>query len=316
MTPTLLTLALVLAADADLKDSPRKPHPFAPSLPEHTDEEEERLDRIIDAWILYDSGQLGGEAGRKARSDFQKLGPESIFALIRGLNRAAEIEHSCPVVTIAKKIHALLFASDDLELLEFARENIGIGVKGNRHLAVIKDLRFNSTMRRNTVARLQAANPALKPPRSMSNNELTRATSEARGPRLEQLLSELGRRQGDEVVNALAKAIESADDAGKVTARAALVSSLSRIGDKLEARFKDERAEVRAAAARAAGKPFGNHAIDLLNDPDATVRETAHQVLVRLNRGADLGPAPDASPDDRELAVKRWREWWASQGTR
>src|SRR5262245_61703554 len=136
MTPSLLTLtlAVVLAADADVKNAPRKPHPFAPSLPELTDEEEEQLDKIVDAWILYDSGQLGGEAGRKARADFQKLGPESIFALIRGLNRACEIEHSCPAVTIAKKIHSLLFASDDLELLEFARENVGIGIKMNRHL--------------------------------------------------------------------------------------------------------------------------------------------------------------------------------------
>lgn len=318
MTPTLLTLALaaVLAADADLKDAPRRPHPFAPSLPELTDEEEEKLDRIVDAWILYDSGQLGGEAGKKARADFQKLGPEAIFALIRGLNRAAEIEHSCPVVTIAKKIHNILYSSDDVELLDFARENIGIGVESTRHRGVIKDLRFNSTTRRNYVARLQAANPDLKPLWSMNVGELSRAVSRASGQRLDQLLTELGRRPGEAVVNELAKAAAASEGTARTTARSALVASLARSPDKLESRFKDERAEVRAAAIRAGGVKFGILIVERLNDDDASVRETAHQTLVRLNGGMDLGPTSDASPMERELAVKRWREWWSSQGVR
>jgi hypothetical protein len=202
MTPALLTLTLaaVLAADADVRTHRAAASVRAQSA-ELTDEEEEQLDKIIDAWILYDSGQLGGEAGRKARADFQKLGPESIFALIRGLNRAAEIEHSCPAVTIAKKIHSLLFASDDLELLEFARENIGIGVKATRHLGVIGPA-LNSTMGQQR-GPLPGRQPESEAAAVTTNNELTRAAA-ARGPRLEQLLSEMGRRR-DEIVNALRK---------------------------------------------------------------------------------------------------------------
>ena len=56
----------------------------------------------------------------------------AIPALIRGLNRAAKIEHSCPVVFIAKKLDRLLMASDDRELLEFARDEIGTDVGRTR----------------------------------------------------------------------------------------------------------------------------------------------------------------------------------------
>lgn len=318
MTPTLLSLALAaaLATNADAKDTPRKPNPFAPSLPLLTDEEEERLDKIVDAWILYDSGQLGGAAGKKARSDFMKLGPESIFALIRGLNRAAEIEHSCPVVTIAKKVSTILSSTDDVELLDFARENIGAGVKATRHTAVIKDLRFSSTMRRNLVYRAKAANPGPKPPRSMTNAELTRAAGSERGERLKNILTELGQRQGDEVISALAAAATSYEGDVRQTARSALISSIGRLPNAIEGRFKDDRPEVRAAAARAAGKTLGGKLIDLLEDSDAAVREATHEALVRLNRGTDFGPSPNASDNDRSLALQRWREWWSRQGGR
>ena len=50
---------------------------------------------------------------------------------------------------------------------------------------------------------------------------------------------------------------------------------------------EDERPEVRAAAARAAGKSLGGQVIELLADEDAAVRAAAHDVLVRLNGGTD-----------------------------
>src|SRR5688572_30752368 len=88
MIRILTILLLVAVARAD---EPRKPHPFAPSLPELTEEEEKKLDGIIDRFILYDIGQLRGEEGQKAVREFAKLGPEAIPALIRGINRAAAI---------------------------------------------------------------------------------------------------------------------------------------------------------------------------------------------------------------------------------
>src|SRR5437660_1648086 len=86
MTPTLLTLTVLLLVPSD-SETPRKPHPFAPSLPQLTDEEEDKLDDIINRFILHDSGRLPGAEGTRARAEFDKLGPNAIPALIRGLRR-------------------------------------------------------------------------------------------------------------------------------------------------------------------------------------------------------------------------------------
>src|SRR3954462_5425296 len=109
MTHALLTLALAALAGGD-DAAPRPPSPYAPSLPALTKEEEARLDEVIDRFIQYDTGRLRGEDARRALRDFEKLGPEAIPALIRGVNRAAEIQHSCPVVVIARKLNRLLMA--------------------------------------------------------------------------------------------------------------------------------------------------------------------------------------------------------------
>src|SRR5262245_24587783 len=100
MTATLLTALLALGA-AD-KDAPFKRSVIAPSLPAVTKEQEEEFDRIINRFILADTGRLKGAEARKAVKEFEALKPEAIPALIRGLNRAAMIEHSCPVTVIAK----------------------------------------------------------------------------------------------------------------------------------------------------------------------------------------------------------------------
>src|SRR5437899_2966542 len=104
MFPTVFSLlaGLMLCADPPPAGrtpegtTPRKPHPFAPSLPETTKEEEDRFDKVIDRFILADTGKLSGPETKKAMEDLDKLPPESIFALIRGMNKAAKIDHSCP----------------------------------------------------------------------------------------------------------------------------------------------------------------------------------------------------------------------------
>ena len=173
MSPTLLALVLATLPLADPEQpnklsntsTPRKPHPLAPSLPELTDKEEEQIDRIVERFIQADTGKLKGDAARQAIADFQKLGPEATFALIRGLNRAAAIEHSCPAVTIAKKLNGILSKTKDRQLLDFARENAGAGVEKSRHMNVIKDLRVNCTLRKNALeASGTVARPAGDPP--------------------------------------------------------------------------------------------------------------------------------------------------------
>jgi hypothetical protein len=325
MTATLLTLTLITCFPAQTTTSPptRPPHPFAPSLPQLSDAEEDELDQIIDRFILYDTGKLRGEEGKQAVQKFQRLGPEAIFALIRGLNRAANFEASCPAVVIAKKVARILNATTDLELLEFARENIGAGVTASRHQAVLRDLRTGCIVRKRVVTQngpALRAGPGPKPLRALTVTELAEAAGREGGPVLRSILVELEKRQGEEVIATLGSAAGSYDGEMQQLARDLLGRHLSRQGAAvLKDKLKDDRKEVRAAAARVVGTRglrLGGELIDLLTDAEADVREVAHQALVRLSRGTDFGPARDAAEAERAEAARQWRGWWAKQGGR
>lgn len=91
-------------------------------LPEEIDEVH---DEVVDKFVEFDVGRLKGAPGAKARHDFNRLGPEAIRSLVRGLNKSASIHASCPVVVIAGKIEALLRDHEDPSLLRYALDNIG-----------------------------------------------------------------------------------------------------------------------------------------------------------------------------------------------
>ena len=64
---------------------------------ELTTDEENKIDEIVDNFILYDTGARRND---KYRSDFETLGVEGIPGLVRGLNKSAKMSHSCPVSMI------------------------------------------------------------------------------------------------------------------------------------------------------------------------------------------------------------------------
>jgi hypothetical protein len=318
-----MTLALVLHGAPPKSADPPKQSGIAPSLRALTDEEEQKLDEIIDRFIEQDTGKLKGEEGKKAKKEFEKLGRDAIPALIRGLNRAAAIEHSCPVLVIAKKLNKLLASSDDLELLEFARENIGAGVGRTRHSSILKDLRVSCMLRSNVVKRKQAAAAAAGPKQAarMTVAELTSAAGSERGARLKQVLTELEKRRGDEVISALGTAAAASYDKEiQELARSLLGKHLSRQKiDVIKARLGDDSVEVRIAAAGAVAAKklkLGSELIDLLEDKEARVRDAAHKALLSLSMGKDYGPDAKAGDKERAEAIKKWREWWEAQSKR
>ena len=63
------------------------------------------------------------------------------------MNKAAKINHSCPALTIGRKLGAILRTSKDRDLLLYAKENIGVGVKSSRHMDTIKDLKSGCSAR-------------------------------------------------------------------------------------------------------------------------------------------------------------------------
>jgi hypothetical protein len=324
MNATLLALVLgaVLSADSD---KPRPPNPLAPSLPLLTDEEEEKLDEVINRLIDAEMGKLAGEAHKKAFDDFRRLGPEAIPALIRGLNRAAKIETSCPAVIIARKLERMLAVTEDRELLEFARENIGAGVGRTRHHGVLQTLRVGCMVRKAVLARLGGTGTTPTPrttrigksPRTMSVAELAKAAETERGPRLKAVLTELGSRRGDDALSALGRVAGSSEEEARTTARDLLRKSLSEQSEAvLRQKLKDELPALRAAAAQVAGEKklrVVEELIGLLDDPDESVSDAARIALVRVSDGQDFGPRSLATKEERQQAIKKWREWWASQ---
>jgi hypothetical protein len=320
MTTSLLVLTLTLFAASDSPDTKEKPKhsPYAPSLPYLTKEEEEKIDEIIDRFMLYDIGRLQGEDARKALKDFKELGPEAIPALVRGLNRAAQIEHSCPVVVIAQKLGKLLAASEDRELFEFVRDNIGAGVGRTRHAGVLQDLRVGVSMRKNALARRPPPGP--KAPRSMSVTELADAASSERGPRLKAILTELEKRRGKEVLPGLANAAGNYDKDIQKLGRDLLYGHLARQTEAvIKEKLKDDLVEVRKAAVRVVADKMPRltgEVIDLLEDGQAEVQTAAHDALVKLSRGEDFGPAADASKQQIADAREKWWTWWSRKGRR
>jgi hypothetical protein len=323
MTSAVLALALAVFA-ADEKEKP-KHSPYAPSLPYLTKEEEEKLDAIVDRYIQYDIGKLPGKEGAKALKEFKALGREAIPSLVRGLNRAAKIEHSCPVVVIAQKLWRMLAVCEDPELLEYVKDEIGSGVGRTRHEGILKDLRLAVTMRKNA---LSPKAPGLKAsgsrsgsltPRSMSVAQLADAASTERGPRLRSILIELEKRRGPEVGPALANAAASYDKEIRKLGRNLLDRYLARQGEAVvKEKLQDELLEMRKSAMRviAAKMPrLGGELIDLLGDDKEEVRAAAHEALVQLSRGQDFGPAADADKEQIAQAQAKWRSWWERKNT-
>lgn len=314
----VLLLSLHVLAQTD---KPRERHPLAPSLPLLTDKEEEKVDEVIDRFIQQDIGQLRGEEGKKAVKEFRELGPEAIPGLIRGLNRAAKIETSCPAVTIAKKLAVMLKASNDPDLLEFARENVGAGITQSRHMAVIRDLKMVCILRKRTVGNnpVMVRNPPRQEEKPITLGAPDSSPEETRKleTKSDKTLRELAKRDDDQSVAELARAASSNDQETRQLGRELLAQVYSRQdASKLKESFKHDRAAVRATAARVAGTrrlPLGSELIDLLSDDNSEVRETAHQALIRLKGDSDLGPAPDAGEAERSAAIKKWRDWWAKQ---
>jgi hypothetical protein len=342
MRAALVALAVspfLLSGLAAQDEGRRKPNPLAPSLPQLTEEEENRLDETINRFIDYDSGKLRDGDGKQIVKDFQKLGPETTFALIRGLNRAAKIDHSCPAVTIARKLARILRSSQDAQLLLFARENVGAGITQSRHMGVIRDLRLLCMVRARAVEQSGAASlqtdpepeessstslrtelPRRKKVRDMSVAELADAAGKDRGLRLRMVLNELGKHAGEQAIDALASAAAAYEGDMRELARDMLAHPLSALSkSELKKKLKDDRAELRAAAARAAGNngvALQADLVELLEDDEAQVSRAAHRALVQLGKGVDFGPKANASADERKQAAREWRAWLKQQSDR
>ena len=88
-------------------------------------------DQVVDDFIAYDIGQLRGLAGQQAHRRFMAMGAEGVPAVVRGLNKAAQLHASCPVGVLAGKLISLLRRVQDPSLSQYAIDNLGRGVPTN-----------------------------------------------------------------------------------------------------------------------------------------------------------------------------------------
>ncbi len=316
---TLTCLLLVQAPASDLKQ--RERHPLAPSLPLLTAKEYEAIDRVIDRLIAADTGKLKGAQAAQALKDFAALGPEAIPSLIEGLNHAANLQDSCPAVLIAKKLSLLLRGTKDMQLLDYARENIGSGVTAKRHTVVLKDLKVACMLRKSALQtaalKEKGGLGGQKQTQRMSTVELLAAAGADRGPRLQAVLTELEKRSDPKVLPTLALAATSSEEETKKLGQTLLIRHLGRWkSDAVKKRLADENSAVRAAAAKVAGLKsyrMQNQLMDLLTDDDLDVRQAARQALVQLSKGQDFGPARDATAEAVSEARRQWQACWDKQ---
>ncbi|MBI2807750.1 MAG: HEAT repeat domain-containing protein [Planctomycetes bacterium] len=265
----------------------REPHPLAPSLPRLTKAESQHVDAVIEKFIQYDIGKLKGPAGKKALDDFNRLGPEATFNLINGLNRAANMESSCPAVIIARKLAGTLGRTSDLKLLEFARENIGADVTAKRHINVLRDLQTGIILRRGYLQRRAAVSGSVPGLASLSDDKLEKAISqERRTPQLKSLLTEASNRVGSKAVEILLQGISSENPQVSKLSSGLLANNLRRQPPSvLKDLLKHDRPVVRKSAAQQIGArrlPYGEELMPLLKDSDEGVRQAARQALDRL----------------------------------
>jgi hypothetical protein len=140
---------------------------------------------------------------------------------------------------------------------------------------------------------------------------------EASGAKQDQVLEKLRDSKGVVYTEAIASAIPRLDGDPKRKAREALAERLARMTTKsLTNYLKDDDAEIRRAAALAcAMKESKEHIpqlIDLLRDSESTVVRAAVAALKDLT-GQSFGPAPDATPAQRDEAIAAWQGWWKKQ---
>lgn len=285
--------------------------------PAAEDDEEKKRDAVIDRFILADTGRLAGAEAKKAVEAFKKLGVESVPALLRGLNKSAKLDHSCPVLMIAKKLATILLASDDEKLVEMARDEIGAGLSRSPHAGVLADLRVRLAIHQNALARRPPI-PA-KGPGVMTTLALMKAVPKVRGEQLYGVLRELGKRDENEALTALSLAASASRDAE--AAKLAREMLDARVGrDSLSAikeRMEEGGAEVKRSAIRVARDKHIEltlAVIDRLIDDSPAVRAEARAALKKLSEGKeDFGPEPAATKTERAEARKRWKSWWLSQ---
>jgi HEAT repeat protein len=275
--PTYAILDTPLPSLPRLTDS--RSIPLAVSTPRLSKTEQDRYNYIVDRFIEYDIGRLRGREGQKALEDFQRLDADSIPALVRGVNKAANIQSSCPIYVLVGRLRQLLLTTDDPEVLASAVENLNKGVPpGAPYGQMLTPLRQEAERRLNSLQDdLRRRLPNLITALHNDSPATRRAAAAA--------LGSLGPKAAPAIRDLIGALQDPDEDVRKYAAGA-----LSQIGPEsvpalLEA-LKDRKSAPLAAAALGEIRPPSEATfqslLDLLRSQDADQRLAAQLTLVRF----------------------------------
>jgi len=321
----LLTLPLgVGAADADNSASQSR---RAEKRFEKEANRETAIDGVVNRFIAYDIGQLRGQPGLMANQQFRALtGYKAIPALTRGVNKAARIRSSCPIIVISNKLSKFISTCKHKPALKYVAKNLNS--KGNVFYGnYVENVRRQAVLRLKQIEKIspdvkskegQALDSSednqvpKRPVEKWSRQELKNSIAASTGDTLVQVLQELEKRKGVEYTRILSDSIPELSGADQRIARGLLSQRMLRMkAGTLANKLRDRDAEVRAAAVIAVGYkgiPVYDQLIDLLLDSNRQVVNNAHQVLTKMT-GQDFGPEQGDSILKRVSAVKKWKKW-------
>jgi hypothetical protein len=229
-------------------------------------------DALVARFTLADIGKLTGRQGEEAKAEFKRLGTEAIPALVRGLNRSANIAHSCPVAEIYRKLDELLARTDDPYLLLYVLENTGRGVHPRaEHWQQIVAAR----------------------------NAWQKKYGDQAAPLRERLDSELRPKRALEAGRPLSEA--DADE---------LALAVAQTNPKLRAEALATIAQRGMTFGDADRYQIAQPLIAQLEDAEPEVRRSARQTLIALSGGREIGPSESALDRDPPGAAAWWRDRW------
>lgn len=245
-------------------------------------------EKIVQRFIQYDIGRLPGQAGRTAYQKFKMLGPEAIPALVRGLNRSASIQASCPVGVISHTLLDRLAQSNDATAMDYALSNIAADVPpGAPHHNRI--VRFRDTLRSAVAAKRKSMKEFFDQKRKQREN-------------LRRQMVDQGYEASDEVLDRTTRLLAQSSDVTDAALKhqdrrwreAAAVATMLR--------WKQMPEALRVSRAQAM--------IDRLGDDDPKVRSVANLTLTKLASTLG-GPVPGASHgNDTAQRREAWQKWY------
>lgn len=293
-------------------------HPLMtlPPLPPYNPAREAILDGVVDRVIQYDLGKIRGIQGQRALMDFRSLGPDSIPALVRGLQRAVTMDASCPVVVIGTKLSQLLSGTPQMEMVNYAYNNMNyFGRYGNvvQGLRSICEHRLRSfvameTQRRQLIQQQQQTadflrmNPGFvasmlqgqqlqpQPGQQPKTKPDARPVPPVKPPEVVRKPTSSAVDSDD--VPTLVKKLKSADKDVRLKAASRLVDAGPSAVPLLVEALQDKDARCLACLALAQTDPVPEGALsDLmaaLADKDQDFRRLAHFALVKMGKPAVL----------------------------